>query len=150
MAVTAFGTLVIWLIALTWLVWQNKRHYRKLTAGVTKKELKVVLEKLIKTVGETSRKNREIVKELERIKRENLFHLQKIGLVRYNPFAETGGDQSFCLAILDEHYSGLVISSLHSRDNTRVYAKPVRKSKPAGYEFSEEEKKAIKEAKKSK
>ncbi|PJC28376.1 hypothetical protein CO054_00495 [Candidatus Shapirobacteria bacterium CG_4_9_14_0_2_um_filter_39_11] len=72
----------------------------------------------------------------------------KIGLVRFNPFPGTGGDQSFCLSILDGEGSGLVISSLHSRETTRIYAKPVKKGKAAGYELSTEEKQAIKNAKK--
>lgn len=72
----------------------------------------------------------------------------KIGLVRFNPFSETGGNQSFCLALLDGEDSGLVISSLHTRQTTRIYAKPVKKGKGDGYELSAEEKQAIKNAKK--
>lgn len=79
---------------------------------------------------------------------DSQYHLQKVGLVRFNPFAETGGDQSFCLALLDGEDSGLVISSLHSRETTRIYAKPVRKGKPVGYDFSAEEKQAVLKAKK--
>ena len=73
-----------------------------------------------------------------------------MGLVRYNPFAETGGDQSFCLSLLDGNNNGLVISSLHSRENTRIYAKPVKKGKAANYDLSTEEKEAVKKAKKIK
>lgn len=142
--------ILVWLIFLTWLAWQNKSHYRRLTAGVTKKELKEVLEKLITTVAEADKKNKNLANVLEELRHDQIFHLQKLGMVRYNPFAETGGDQSFCLVLLDGQENGLVISSLHSRDQTRVYAKPVKKGKAVGYEFSEEEKRAIKEARKSK
>jgi hypothetical protein len=51
---------------------------------------------------------------------------QRVGLVRYNPFEETGGDQSFALALLDAAGDGLVLSSLHARSGTRVYAKAIK------------------------
>lgn len=51
--------------------------------------------------------------------------IQRTGLVRYNPFDDTGGNQSFALALLDADGHGLVVSSLHARQNTRVYAKTV-------------------------
>ena len=51
--------------------------------------------------------------------------LQRVGLVRFNPFEDTGGNQSFALALLDADRDGVIVSSLHSRDLTRVYAKAV-------------------------
>ena len=50
---------------------------------------------------------------------------QRVGLVRYNPFEETGGNQSFALALLDADGDGWVLSSLHARTGTRVYAKAI-------------------------
>ena len=49
--------------------------------------------------------------------------LQKVGFVRFNPFEETGGNQSFALALMDAEGNGFVISSLHARTGTRVYGK---------------------------
>lgn len=51
--------------------------------------------------------------------------LGRVGFVRYNPFEDTGGNQSFALAILDSGGSGFVVSSLHARGGTRVYAKAI-------------------------
>jgi hypothetical protein len=51
---------------------------------------------------------------------------QRVGLVRFNPFEETGGNQSFALALLDAGGDGWVLSSLHARAGTRVYAKAVK------------------------
>ena len=50
---------------------------------------------------------------------------QRIGLVRFNPFEDTGGNQSFALALLDQHGDGFVVSSLHARAGTRVYGKAI-------------------------
>jgi hypothetical protein len=59
---------------------------------------------------------------LERVQRKAV---QKVGLVRFNPFEDTGGNQSFALAMLDQHGDGFVVSSLHARNATRVYGKAV-------------------------
>ncbi|MBI3458671.1 DUF4446 family protein [Candidatus Azambacteria bacterium] len=66
-------------------------------------------------------------------------------MIRFNPFKEVGSDQSFSLAILDAHNNGIVISSLFSRDNNRVYGKAV-KNGTSKYELLEEEKEVIKKA----
>ena len=86
---------------------------------------------------------------VESHQRSSLKHLQKSGFVRFNPFTDSGGDQSFALAILDGHNDGFVISSLHSRDQTRTFAKPVKAGIGEKFELSKEEKLAIDTAIKS-
>jgi len=81
-------------------------------------------------------------KELEAITQRSI---QKVGVIRYNPFSDAGGDQSFAIALLDAEGSGLVISSLHSRTETRVFAKPVRAGRST-YSLSDEEQQAVKKA----
>jgi hypothetical protein len=68
--------------------------------------------------------------------------LQHIGLVRFNPFEDTGSDQSFAIALLDDARDGIVISSLHGRANTRVFAKPVANG-ASSHHLSDEESQAI-------
>jgi hypothetical protein len=87
-----------------------------------------------------------IANRLEGVKKQNLDNLQKVSLKRYNPYHDTGGDQSFSLSLLDGHGNGFVITSLHSRSGTRVFAKPVRDGKEDGFELSNEEKSVVKEA----
>lgn len=146
--VLLIGFVFVWLIALTVLFYNFYNSLRKLTQGVTKKDLKTLLEKLLKDFNKQAEEIEKLVKSANELKKDNLYNIQKVGLVRYNPFAETGGDQSFCLSLLDGSDSGLVISSLHSRDTTRIYAKPVKKGKAIDYDLSAEEKQAIKRAKK--
>ena len=70
--------------------------------------------------------------------------LYKVGYLRFNPFKDVGGNQSFAIALLDGKNSGIVISSLFTREGTRVYAKPViTGSASAQFPFTEEEQKAI-------
>lgn len=67
---------------------------------------------------------------------------QRIGFVRFNPFEDTGGNQSFALALLDGRQDGIVISSLHTRTATRIYAKAVSGGQPDGA-MSDEERQAV-------
>lgn len=71
--------------------------------------------------------------------------VQHVGLIRFNPFQETGGDQSFALALLDARGDGIVISSLHSRAVTRFYAKPIKAGNPQ-LSLSTEETQAVQQA----
>lgn len=70
--------------------------------------------------------------------------VQKIGFKRYNPFTETGGDQSFTLVLLDQNLNGVIISSLYLREGVRVYGKLVESGKPK-QQLSEEEKGVLEE-----
>ncbi len=151
---TSFPALVLvllifaWLGAITFLLVRLLRTFSRLTKGVSEKDLKSVLDEVINAVKKEDKTAVDLGQKLEGLKTENKNNLQRLGLVRYNPFADTGGNQSFVLAILDGNDSGFVITSLHSRESTRVFAKPVVAGKETGYEFSKEEIQAILEAQK--
>ena len=70
---------------------------------------------------------------------------QRVGLVRYNPFEDTGGNQSFALAMLDANGDGWILSSLHARQGTRFYAKAVKAGR-SETSLSDEEQAAIRQA----
>lgn len=71
--------------------------------------------------------------------------IQRVGLVRYNPFEDTGGNQSFAFAMTDANGDGLVLSSLHARTGTRVYAKAVVAGR-SDAALSDEEAEALRKA----
>ena len=71
--------------------------------------------------------------------------IQKIGIVRYNAFKDTGSDLSFALAMLDEKNNGVVLNGIYSREMSNIYAKPVENGKST-YTISEEEQQAIQKA----
>lgn len=82
-------------------------------------------------------------KEFEILKKESVFSLQKIGVLRYNPFSEVGSNQSFSVALLNGGGDGLIITSLYSREGNRVYGKPIKKGE-SEYSLSNEERATIK------
>lgn len=71
--------------------------------------------------------------------------ISRVGLIRFNPFQEMGGDQSFSLALLDEKNNGVVVTGIHANDGSRTYAKPVEAG-VSSYQLSREEEKAIAKA----
>jgi hypothetical protein len=71
--------------------------------------------------------------------------LTRVGLVRFNPFNDKGGDQSFCLAALNRHLDGFVMSAIHSRTGARLYAKEIEQGK-SKHHLSDEEMRAIQKA----
>ena len=109
-----------------------------------KKEPKNLKEILVRF--ESLEKNFEKLSEdLEKLRKESKFSIQKTGMVRFNPFSEIGGDQSFSIALLDGNNNGFVITSFYTRERNRVYAKSVVNGK-SQYSLSKEEKEAIEKA----
>lgn len=139
----AFTVLIIWLGVTTWYLLQLKRNYLTLTQGVNKKTLDVILSDLIYGQQNIKEDIAKLVARCDKIEKEEGYHIQKIGLLRFNPFKDTGGDQSFILALVDAHDTGIVITALYSRSGTRWYTKRVSKGKGAEHELSDEEKKAL-------
>lgn len=108
--------------------------------------------KFSKKTKEEPKDLKEVLKHLkrleeshEKISRQFDNSLQKIGIVRFNPFEEIGGDQSFSIALLDAHNNGFIITSLYGREANRVYAKPVKNGSSV-YSLAKEEKEALNKA----
>lgn len=136
----------IWLAFLTILQAIVIRHHRTQAKVQTDQNLAQILEKLEKDLNLNQNKVQQISAEIARIKIANRRNFQKYALVRFNPFEDTGGDQSFVAAILDGQNNGLVISSLHSRGATRVYAKQVESGQATTHKFSREEQEVVEKA----
>ncbi len=141
--------LTLWLLAISVILFRLSSHYTRLTANVSQKDLISSLNNLISLSSENGDSLKKLSDRLNAEIEENKKHLQKIGFNRYNPFTDTGGDQSFSVTLLDENGNGIVISSLHSRENTRLYAKKVVLGKVESQATSAEEQLVIKEALKS-
>jgi hypothetical protein len=137
----------IWLLVITILLSRFLVLFNRLTKGLEVADLKKVLEKLLAQVGANAENTKSAVKRIDFLEEAGKSHVQKVGLVRFNPFKELGGDHSFSLAILDAYDSGVVITGLHTRDRTRVYMKDIKKGK-SNSELSTEEQKALTDAQK--
>lgn len=119
--------------------------------GINKKRRNDVnMEKLLvecvakaESIDEKYTKVLEIVQDMNKNMK---YCCQKVGIVRYNPFEEMGGNLCFAVAILDAEDTGIVINGIHSRSGTFTYAKPVELG-VSTYILSKEEQEAIDKAK---
>jgi hypothetical protein len=136
----------IWLVLLSFFLIRLLLHYQNLVSGAKKKDLITCLNRLISQNKLNEDSIEKLSEALKKEKRDNRNHLQCLGFKRFNPFTDTGGNQSFALSLLDENGNGIVVSSLHSRENTRVYAKSVRDGKPTDQTLSKEESEVINQA----
>jgi hypothetical protein len=135
----------IWLIGITVILVFQSNFFRKLSNGVDKENLIKVLEKALEQEKINTLTISEIKKEIARIDDAGKFHIQKIGIIRFNPFKELGGDHSFSVALLDGEETGFLITGLHTRERTRVYLKDIKRGK-SEVELSDDEKKALNKA----
>ncbi len=139
---------LILLIAVVALFLRTRRLATRLTAltrGEDGASLESVVAARIDRVEAVARELDEVVARQAVLEAAQRKAFQRVGLVRYNPFEETGGNQSFALALLDASGDGWVLSSLHARAGTRVYAKAITAGRSdAG--LSEEETAALGQA----
>lgn len=117
-----------------------------MTKGISTHTLEEILEEILRTQNGLVAEKERLNGELQKLARDGTLHIQKIGLERFNPFSDTGGSQSFTLAILDGHDNGLVMTSLYARTGNRWYVKEVRLGKGKEYDLSKEELNAIHKA----
>lgn len=114
--------------------------------GKDAKNLENVLTDQLTEVRELDREIQELFEISNQLRELCLKSLHKTSVIRFNPFKEVGGNQSFSVVLLDGKNSGVIISSLHTREGTRVYAKPVLLGDANGFPLTEEEKQAIEQA----
>jgi hypothetical protein len=144
--------LVVGLLALA--VWQAStnlrmnrmlRHYRMLATGVEGQPLDALLQRVLQHAELDSQSLAKLETEVGALGAAAERHIQHVGMVRYNAFNDTGGDQSFAIALLDNGGNGALFNGVFHRTECRVYAKPVQ-DWTSSYSVSDEEQEAIRQA----
>jgi len=121
------------------------RRLTRLLAGKTAGDFEELINEFVKTARRLDERTRLIAQEIDRINERLAKALQKIHTIRFNPFRDQGGNQSFATCLMDENGDGVVISSLYSRDKVSIYAKPLKQGQ-SEHELSGEEREAIDKA----
>jgi hypothetical protein len=137
--------LVVAVVALVRRTSELERRLQGLTRGAEGQSLESILDAHLDKVYAVSKEVDELVARAAVFEGIQRRAIQRTGLVRYNPFDDTGGNQSFAIALLDANGDGMVVSSLHARGGTRIYAKAVAGGKSEGA-LSEEEADALRRA----
>jgi len=143
------GLSIMLLLVTGWLLWKIfklDRVRKEFFASGLKKDLEQILIDQNRALTKITNELKEQDDSLTRLYKDNRSNIQKVGFIRFNPFGDAGGNMSFTLAMLNAQDDGVIISSLHGREGTRMYAKSVR----AGLSESpltDEEAEAIRDAK---
>ena len=140
--------LVLALLALSGVVLLLSRQqrllgqYQQLMTGTSGGDLETLLHDHVGRVNQVAGQLEDTTAQIDKLQDQAHINLQHVGLIRFNPFRDTGGDQSFALALADSDGNGVVLSSLHARDMTRVYAKPLH-AWESTHPLTDEEQQAI-------
>lgn len=142
----AWGFLVIWLGILSFLVWQQSKFLKSLFPKSESRDIRKKFEETLEIVEDFGNRLTDLNSKVALIQSQGLEYTQRVELLRFNPFNDTGGDQSFAVCFLNSEGSGIVVTSLHARSGTRLFGKEIVLGKSAKYELSKEEEQVIKKA----
>ncbi len=136
------GVLFVWIVTLEFRFLRHTRTLRMLFSGRSGVDLEQTLRDYIQRMDRADQNVNALNGRTINLEGRMASSLQHVGVVRFNPFPDKGGDQSFAVALLDDRSDGVVFTGLHSRGDMRVYAKPVVGGNST-YQLTEEEKEAI-------
>lgn len=122
-----------------------KKFMKKIGNG---KNIEEDLERFMNKVDRVEEQNTQIISFCQNLDEDIAKCIQKVGIVRYSAFKDTGSDLSFAAALLDEKNNGIVFNGIYSREISNIYAKPVENGN-SKYTLSNEEVEAIEKAVKS-
>ncbi len=140
------GVNLLGLLGLGFIFWKERGSLHKLFPKSGERDIRNKFQEVLLEIEDFKRQNLNLNKSFRSLFKEGLNHIQRVSILRYNPYEDTGGDQSFSIAILSGNLDGMILTSLHSRSGTRVYVKPVVNGK-SEVDLSKEESQVLSKAK---
>jgi hypothetical protein len=146
MVVLVSLALLVVLFILILILWSKlsklRKQYLRMMNGSQAENIEQLIIEIQHALNEQKAESSTISAKVHAIREAMTRMKSKVGIHRYNAFAEGGNDMSFTIAILDEHQDGVIMTGIHSREQTYIYAKPIQNAKST-YSLSPEEKEAI-------
>lgn len=136
-SIILYGAIVLLVINIIWLVRMEIR-LKKVFRGKRAQDLEEIMSGLRKDIDTLHTLERDLDVRSKNMDARIRTSLRGIDTIRFNPFKDQGSNQSFAIGLLNEEGTGVVISSLYSRDRVSVFAKPIKKGQPE-YDLTEEE-----------
>lgn len=137
--------IILWLGILSYFFATEIKVLNRLFTKSKSNDLRERLNELFEELEKTNNHQKLLDKKITGIIKDSLSYTQNVAMIRYNPYGDTGGNMSFSLAMLDGRADGFVLTSLHTRNGTRIYTKMISKGK-SELELSKEEVKVIEKA----
>lgn len=129
----------------TWQIISINRLKKAFFAGGKALSLESVIYSLKQELQNSREQEAVLEQGLTELKTKVTFAVQKVGLVRFNPFSDGGGNFSFSLALLDERNTGIIFTSMYGREQNRIYTKKIDQGK-CEIKLTEEEEQAVEKA----
>ena len=134
--------LALWLLSVSRRLRRLESRVDDVLHGVEGDNIAGMLTEYLATVRSTASAVERIAEQHQQIQTLMPSAVRHVGLVRFSPFHDTGGDQSFALALLDGRCNGVIVTGLHSRSDSRLYAKPIERGSST-YSLTPEERRAM-------
>lgn len=144
-AVAVTGAFFIWLLVLTFLTLKQRNFLKSLFPKDQSRDIRNKFKEISESISGFEKTIQILENRLTGFKKDSLSDLQKLAVLKYNPYNDTGGEQSFSLVLLDGKMNGVLITSLHSRSGTRIYLKNIKIGE-SELELSREEAKVLEQA----
>lgn len=123
-----------------------QNRYKKMMVGSEGENLELLLTRNTNEIVRFSEEQQKLSDNVRRIEKILERAITKVAMMRFNAFENTGSDLSFCIALLDDNNSGVIISSINGREEARTYAKPIVNGSPSQYKLTKEEEHVLREA----
>jgi len=137
---TGIFLLIVWIVRL-------ELKMGQLLRGKNGKSLEGSILSLIENQKDMNQFRTEMESYLEKVEKRLKKSVRGVDTIRFNPFKGAGGgNQSFATAFINEEGTGVILSSIYSRDRMSVFAKPLD-GFTSPFDLSNEEKAALKKAK---
>ncbi|MBP9851393.1 MAG: DUF4446 family protein [Candidatus Pacebacteria bacterium] len=141
-----FVLLGILAIAQAFWAFRTERRLKRFFLGKKAKDLEDTITLLQADIAKLTSARDQAEKDIELINKKLEKSIRGLEVIRFNPFPDQGGNQSFAIGLLNEVGDGVVLSSLYSRERMSIFAKPVKAGK-SEFELSDEEKEVLTRAK---
>lgn len=140
---TISSIILVWLVIVTWVLFKTRKHYYNLIGKSKKHTIEELLEHLLANDEKKAFEIEKLLGDVKLIVEQSKIPIQKIGIKRFNPFDRSGGEQSFVIALLNYHNTGLIINFIYTKEGLRTYIKKIKEGKALEYGLSEEEQEAV-------
>ena len=123
-----------------------QRRYKRMMVGSEGEDIETMLTRNTNEIVRFAEDQKILSEDIQHIKNILEHAITRVSIIRFNAFEDTGSDLSYCVALLDDNNSGVIISAINGREESRSYAKPIINGKPSQYKLTQEEEKVLKDA----
>jgi len=139
------GLFALAVIILVALVIRLGNRVERFTRGSSALSLESVITKLVHDQQENLTTHESLIQAINQLDKRITTSHRGFAMARFNAYDNTGGNQSYCCVFLDETGSGMVLSSLYSRERSNSFAKPIVQF-VSEFELTKEEKQVLEKA----